>query len=370
MTAQIFYVLCAEVAEISLSADQIKKNLERTYDEMRLLATTEETKIEYIHRLKEYYIALLERGEFIDYETGRKKTKNEISRTIIDEMKKRNVPKRTQWYVPDVLPDDCKRAWRQPITINGKLQDRSLLAIDSELTTIYEDYSEIIKKLDKFDYNELPKRMQLELAESVYKLYRHHDKEWSKHDLQVVKHEDGLNIPDPYAGIIRIYEGKPYRGMAVNGVSQLIKVLQEVKKKYTVNIYGKDEKRKITLEQEKAIYNGYMTLCGYFKPAANDKWKRDFLGWCSILKRRVTIRSKSGAAKFSRKFIELDGKKHKRGITREEIDKNQLRMLKAYEQFMEHLPPLIAIHNSFEWLLEPVRAAHSVRMHDKLSQSS
>jgi hypothetical protein len=356
--------------EITLSSDQIRKNLERTYEEMRLIATTEESRIEYINRLKEYYIMLIERGEFIEEETGRKKSKNEISRTIIDEMKNRHVPHTIRYHVPELLPDDCKRAWRQPITINGKPHSGGLLAIDSELTTIYEDYSDIIKKLDRFDYNELPKRMQLELAESVYKLYRHHDKEWSKHDLQVVKHEDGLNITDPYAGIIRIYEGKPYRGMAVNGVSQLIKVLQEVKKKYTVNIYGKDDKRKITLEQEKAIYNGYMALCGYFKPSANDKWKRDFLGWAKIFKRFFEIKSKSGAAKFSRKWITIDGKKHKRGITREEINKNNLKLVKAYQQFMEHIPALIEIHNSFEWLLEPVRAAHSVRMHDKLSQSA
>lgn len=356
--------------EIILSPEQIQKNLERTYDEMRLLANSEESKIEHIHRLEGYYRQLHRLGVFVDKDTGRRKELNEISRTIIDEMKIKNVPKRVQQYVPEVLPDDCKRAWRRPITINGKLQDRSLLAIDSEVTTIYESYSQIVRQLEGFDYNELPKRMQLELAEQVYKLYRHHDKEWSRHDIHVVKHDDGLNIPDPYAGIIRIYEGKPYRGMAVNGVSQLIKVLQEVKKKYTVNIYGKDEKRKITLEEEKTIYNGYMTLCGYFKPSANDKWKRDFEGWKEILKRRLQIKSKSGAAKSSRKVIDIDGKKHKRGITREEIDKNQLRMIKAYEQFMEYLPPFLAIHKGFEWLLEPIRAAHSVRMHDKLSQSA
>jgi hypothetical protein len=113
-----------------------------------------------------------------------------------------------------------------------------------------------------------------------------------------------------------------------------------------------------------------MALCGYLKPSANDKWKRDFLGWAKILKRRLEIKSKSGAAKFSRKDVEIDGIIHRRGVTREEINKNQLRVIKAYEKFMKHVPALIALHNSFVWLLEPVRAAHSVRMHDKLSQSS
>lgn len=367
---QISYVVGTVSEEIILSPEQIQKNLERTYEDMRLLADSEESKIEHIHRLEGYYRQLYRLGVFTDKDTGRRKSLNEISRTIIDEMKERNVPIRVQKYVPECLPDDCKRAWRQPITINGKVQERTLLAIDSEVTTIYESYSELVKQLDSFDYNELPKRMQLELAEQVYKLYRHHDKEWTRHDLQVVKHEDGLNIPDPYAGIIRIYEGKPYRGMAVNGVKQTIKLLKEIEKKYMVNIYGKDEKRKITLEQEKQIYNGWMALCGYLKPFANDKWKRDFLGWKEILKKRLQIDSKSGAAKFSRKIIDIDGKKHKRGITREEIDKTQLRMIDAYEQFMKYWTGLIDLHKSFEWLLEPVRAAHSVRMHNKLSQSA
>jgi hypothetical protein len=358
--------------EITLSPDQIQKNLDRTYQEMEKvsISSAELTKVDYILRLAEYYEQLHSIGAFVDQDTGRIKSLNEVSRTIIDRMNDHNISKRIQWYVPEVLPDKYKRAWRQPITINGKLQDRSLLVIDTELTTIYDSYAELISKLDKFDYNELPKRMQLELAEKVYKLYRHHDKEWSKHDLQIVKHEDGFNIPDPYAGIIRIYEGKPYTGMAVNGVRQTIKLLKEIEKKYTVNIYGNDEKRKITLDQEKQIYNGWMALCGYLKPSANDKWKRDFLGWAKILKRRIEIKSKSGAAKFSRKDVEIDGIIHRRGVTREEINKNQLRMIDAYKKFMTHMPALIELHNSFEWLLEPVRAAHSVRMHGKLSQSS
>ena len=360
--------------EFTSRIQEINRNLTRTYDEMEndesIIKRIEGNKSDTILRIGTYYEELFNIGAFIDTETGRPKKLNEICRTIQNEMKRRLFTSKTQWYVVEVCPDKWKRAWRSDVHSSGKQGNPSLPTDDDETASIYDSYLDHINELDNFDYNELPKRLRQNIAERMYKLYRHHDKQWTAHGLQVVKHEDGLNIPDPYAGIIRIEHGTAYRGMAVNGVKMAIKLLKEIEKKYATGIYDEHGKRRISLEDEKKIYNGWMALIGYLKPSGNDKWKRDLIGWCKIFIRRFSIKSKSGAAKWSRKKIYVDGKFVMRGITREEMGKNQPRLCKAFMEFMEHFPALLEMHQGFELMSEPVRAAHSVQLHEKLSQSA
>jgi hypothetical protein len=359
--------------EFTTRINEIQRNLNRTYEEMGndelITKRIEGSKSDNIRRLGEYYEQLYNIGAFVDPITGRSKRLDEICRTIQFDMKERQFTPVTRQLVVWALPDKYKRAWRKPITNDNN--DKGLSSEeDDEVESIYDTYMDHINELDTFDYNELPKAMRQNIAERVYKLYKRHDKEWTKNDIHVVKHEDGLNIPDPYAGIIRIEKGKPYRGMAVTAIKKHIKLCKEIEKKYIVGVYNKKGVRRITLDQEKQLYNAWAAIDGYLKPWANDKWKRDFIGWCKVFKQRFKLKSKSGAAKFSEKKIFINGKWVMRGITREEIDKTQPRMCNAFMEFMEHIPALIHLHESFEWMAEPIRAAHSVELHDKLSQSS
>jgi hypothetical protein len=361
--------------EFTSRIQEINRNLTRTYDEMEndesIIKRIEGNKSDTILRIGKYYEELFNIGAFIDPETGRPKKLNEICRTIQNEMKRRLFTSKTQWYVVEVCPDKWKRAWRSDVVhSSGKQGNPSLPTDDDETASIYDSYLDHINELDNFDYNELPKRLRQNIAERMYKLYRHHDKQWTTHGLQVVKHEDGLSIPDPYAGIIRIERGEPYEGMAVDGIRKHIKLCREIEKKYLIGVMDSSGNRRISLDEEKKLYNAWAALDGYLRPWANDKWKRDLLGWCKIFKHKFKIKSKSGAAKFSRKKIFIDGKDVMRGITREEIDKNQPRLCNAFLEFIEFFPALIDLHSSFEVLAEPVRAVHSVMLHDKLSQSS
>ena len=335
-----------------------------------IIKRIEGNKADNINRLAAYYHKLYDLGAFIEPVTGAKRDLNEVCNVIQQEMKSRSFTPATVWYVREVLADIYKRAWRHRKFDTTKQGNSSSVVEDDETTSIYDSYLNYINELDNFDYSELPKRLRQNIAERMYKLYRHHDKQWTTHGLQVVKHEDGLSIPDPYAGIIRIERGEPYEGMAVDGIRKHIKLCREIEKKYLIGVMDSSGNRRISLDEEKKLYNAWAALDGYLRPWANDKWKRDLLGWCKIFKHKFKIKSKSGAAKFSRKKIFIDGKDVMRGITREEIDKNQPRLCNAFLEFIEFFPALIDLHSSFEVLAEPVRAVHSVMLHDKLSQSS
>ena len=361
--------------EFTRSVNQINRNLERTYGEMHDDEVTtrriEGTKADSIRRLAAYYRELHSIGAFIEEETGAKRDLHEICGVIQHEMQKRMFTPKTVWQVYDVLPDDCKRAWRS-IANTTKSGTPKVVVSEVETANKYASTIEHINEIDNIDYSEFPKGFRLQVAERVYKLYRHHDKEWTKHDLTVVKHSDGLNINNPYSAIIRLHKGEPYEGMALDGLDIFIKACKDLRKVYQTMIFDKDGNRRVSLEEERNIYNGWAALTGMILPSKNNKWKRDLLGWCKIFLKKVELKSKSGAAKWSRKLVHLEemDKDMYRGITREEITKNQKRMMLAFKDFIEWFPELLFIHDTFVSGMEPVRAEHSVRMHEKLSQSA
>lgn len=354
---------------------EIHRNILRIYDEMTEDESTvrkiELTKIDKIKRLGQYYENLYELGEFKDPETGRRKELCEISRTILEEMSKppRNFSDKTKWTVWKVLPDKYKRAWRT-IPKDSKLEKSRIEDEDPEVVAVYNDALEHINEIAVFDYMELPKRYRLAIAERVYEVYKHHDKEWTRHGLQVVKHpQDDFSNLDPFAEIVSIEKGEPYEGELYDVYVELRKVIDEMCKKVKRDLKDKSGKRRISLEQEHMFANGVRVFIGYLKPHSNYKWKRDIYGWSRILWRRLELKSKSGAAKFSRKPVEIAELELKtwRGITREEIDKNQARLYKFFGQFIQHFPAMITLHQIFESISEPIRAEHSVKLHEKLS---
>jgi hypothetical protein len=358
---------------------EINRNIERIYDEMEIdekqIIKIEGSKKDQIKRLEGYYRELYKKGAFVESKTMRQKSLNEVCRTIMEEMDRRDFTaysKKTVWHV---LSDDCKRAWRKPDTINGKLPCGSLL--DVETQSIYDEYMDHINELLDFDYNELPKSLQMGIAEHFYKTYRYHDKEWQKHDITVVKHQDGLNIPNPFAGIIRVEEGVPYEGELFECLKNLKKSINDAMKKMRLDMKDAKGNRVITLEREHELAMGVRTLEGYFLPWKNYKWKRDIPGWAHLILKRLELKSKSGASKWSRKKVDqrfLDGlagiEDLERGLTREEINKIQKRMVRFFLQFIMHHEGLMALSEAFVEITEQKRAAHSIKMNPKLSDSA
>lgn len=364
--------------EFTSRVDEISRNISRIYDEMesdeRVIKRIEVSKGDQIRRLAQYYKEQYELGVFIDTETGRQKSLNEICRTIMENMEKRNFSPFSRQLVWEILPDEYKRAWRKPIldTVEGKPQKQSLLKEDIEVDSIYNKYMDHINELANFDYNELPKNLRISIAEHFYDTYRDHDKQWSSHGISFVKHSDGLNIPNPYEEVVKLIKGKPHEGMLHEAWQDYIKTCKEVGKKIKTGILDEQGNRRISLEQEQYIANGVIIMSGMLKPLKNDKWKRDILGWTDIFLKKIELKSKSGAAKFSRKKIQIErlNINEWRGITREEIDKNQPRMMRYFKQFMEHVPAFLMLHEIFTETMEEPRAVHSIQLHDKLADSA
>lgn len=367
-----------EVSESRIT--EIIGHIVRVYDELEVddsaVQKVEENLKDRIKRLESYYRELHSKGEFKEERTGRVKSLNEICRTILAEMDRRHITSWSKNWVWVTLPDDCKRAWRKPVVDNvGKLEDKSLLSIDNEVETIYDQQIDLIKELHGFDYNELPKSRRLMLAEQFYKMYRYHEREWQKHGITVVKHEDGLNIPDPFAGIIRVEEGQPYEGELEDSLKGLKKTLTAFIKKIHTGILDKEGNRIVTLEREHELAMGVRVLDGYFKPHANYKWKRDIPRWASLLLKKFELKSKSGAEKYSRETVSRDfydfdqmfKEDPERGVTREEIAKMQKRLCVFFLQFIKHHPGLMALADVFAEVSEEKRAAHSIKMNAKLS---
>ncbi|WP_411753315.1 hypothetical protein [Serratia sp. (in: enterobacteria)] len=363
--------------DFTTRVEEISRNISRIYDEMesdeRLGKRVENTKADQIRRLIQYYKEQVALGTFVDPETGRKKNMNEICRTVMQEMDARNFTGFTKHQVWIIMPNECKRAWRKPIdTIEGKLTKVSLPKEDIEVETVYNAYMDHVNELMDFDYNELPKNLRISLGEHFYKCYRDHEKQWQTHGMSFIKHSDGLNIDNPFADIVRLRKGKPQEGMLYKAWMEYIEVCKEVAKKVKTGILDENGNRRISLEDEQAAANGLTVMAGFLKPMKNDKWKRDILGWADILLKKIELRSKSGAAKSSRKSYEVEGMTGKqwRGITREEIDKNQARMIKYFKQFVEYVPAFFMIHQQFIKMFEEPRAIHSIELSDKLSDSA
>lgn len=354
---------------------EINVNINRIYDEMeadeQAIIKIERNKIDQIKRLEGYYRELHRRGAFVEPKTLRQRRLNEVNNVILEEMEKREFTSVTRRWVNHCLSDDCKREWRAPKidTIDGKGKDFSLP--DLETQHLYDELLDHINEVANIDYMELPKQMRLAVAERVYKTYKYHDKEWTKHDLTVVKHEDGLNIPDPFSGIIRVEEGIPYEGEIYDVLKEIRKSVTEIMKKARTGILDKDGNRIITLKEEHEIAMGLRTLDGYFNPMANYKWKRDVPNWAKILLKKFVLKSKSGAEKFSRKNVSSNFydffEEQERGITREEIAKMEKRLCIFFLQFIKHHPGLMALSTLFEKITEEKRAAHSIKMNPKLS---
>lgn len=354
---------------------EINVNINRIFDEMeadeKAIIKIEKNKIDQIKRLEGYYRELHKRGAFVEPKTLRQRRLSEVNNVILEEMEKREFTPVTRRWVNHCLSDDCKRQWRAPKidTIDGK--EKSFSLPDLETQHLYDELLDHINEIANIDYLELPKSMRLSIAEKVYKTYKYHDKQWTKHDLTVVKHEDGLNIPDPFAGIIRVEEGVPYEGEIFDVLKEIRKSVTEMMKKVKTGILDKDGNRIITLEEEHEIAMGLRTLDGYFNPMANYKWKRDIVGWAKILLRKFVLKSKSGAEKFSRKSVSSNFydffEDQERGITREEIAKMQKRLCIYFLQFLKHHEGLMALSTLFEKVTEEKRAAHSIKMNPKLS---
>ena len=358
----------------------IRSNIVRVYEELELddkaVVKAEESAKDRIERLEKYYRELHKRGEFRDEKTGRVKNLNEVCRTILEEMDRRQFSSWSKNRVWVTVSDDCKRAWRAPIVDNdSKLSDKSLLGIDNEVETIYDQQIEAITQIRNFDYMELPKSLRTVVAEQVYKLYKSHDKEWTKHGIQVIKHSEGLDINDPFAGIIRVEEGQAYEGELYDSIASFRKTVTEFMKKINTGLLDKNGNRIISLEREHELAMGVRVLDGYFKPHSNYKWKRDMLRWAKLLLKKFELKSKSGAEKFSREKVSRDfydfDKMFKedpaRGLTREEIAKMQNRLCVFFVQFLKHHPGLLALADIFEEISEEKRAAHSIKMNAKLS---
>jgi hypothetical protein len=352
---------------------EIGKNIERLYGEMKsdevIYNRIIETKRDQIRRLAQYYKQQIENDCCFDKNKNKITSTHHICRIIIDEMTDRGFTGDTKVEVYRTLGDDYKRAWRQPVTNNGKV-GMPTLEMDAELQTYYEEKMKIVDSLDNFDYNELPKPLKMLFAEKVYDLYKYHDKQWTHHGLHIVKHpQDDFSNLDPFSEIVSIEKGEPYEGELYEVYTELRKVVTEMCKKIKHDLKDENGERRITLEQEHMFANGVRVFIGYLKPHSNYKWKRDLFGWSRILGKRMELKSKSGAAKFSRKPVEIAELDIKtwRGITREEIDKNQNRLYKYFGQFIEHFGSLIIFHQIFETISEPIRAEHSVKLHEKLS---
>ena len=356
--------------QLVLSVDGILENINKIYEEMRIedhtVGEVDETKAEKIIKLKDLYLELINAGEFKDEETGRIKTRNEIARTILDEMEKRelNWSRQRVW---DTLGDDYKRAWRRPIegtfdTKTGKPMGVALL--DSETKFIYDKYMKAVQLLKDFDYNELPKGAQIMLGEQFFDCYKHHNEEWLKHKITLVKGEQDTHDAtkgDP----IRIETGKKRRGELVVSMEELRDAINEC-----IPIIESNPPEDLNMEHKYA--NAVRGLTAYFIPWKNRKWKKDWLNWINIHIREKELRSKSGAAKFSKIHVTSieEGIDAWQGITREEIDKNRSRILRFARDFVRNFPYLGALSEYFMTVVEPPRALHTVKLHNTMSEAA
>jgi hypothetical protein len=314
-----------------------------------------------------YYKEQIQMGVLYDLKGVPIPTTHHICRLIVEEMQTRGFSENTRREVYKTLGDEFKRGWRQPITVNGKVA-QATIEMDAELSIIFNEMMEHANEIGTLDYNEFPKPLKVSLAERVYQAYKHNDKEWSKHDLQVVKHQaDGYYVADRFPDIIRIEETEPYEGELYDRLKGLRKTISEMMKKVKTQ-----RPPTLTLEMEHRWAMGVAVLDGYLKPWGNFKWKKEVYGWSKIIARRLTLRNKCAAAKSSRIPTNFDDVEQQvyRGITREEIDKNQKKLIKFFQQFIEHFPGLIEFAQSFDGMTATYRARHSVNLHEKLSHNS
>ena len=327
----------------------------------------EETKGSKIVKLKDYYMSLLEIGQFKDEETGRPKDKHEICRTILEEMDKRNFSEWTKRRVDQSLGDDYKRAWRKPIEgtfdiKTGKPKGFSLP--DAETDLIYNKYMDFINELDNFDYNELPRSLQISIGERFFKCYKYHNDQWLKQGITLVKHEQDTHDAskgDP----IRIETHKQRKGELYHAMVELKEVIDECLP--VVESHPPED-----LAKEHKYANAVRGLTAYFIPWKNSKWKKDWMRWIDIHIKQVELRSKSGAAKFSKIHITSveEGIDAWQGITREEIDKNRPRILRFARDFTKNFPYLADLSEYFMTEIEPVRAIHTIKLHPKMSEAA
>lgn len=369
--------------QFTTRVEEIKRNVERLYEEMYadevLHQRIFETKRDQIRRLAAYYNEQINLGVCFDIKKRSITDTHHISRLILEQM---SIPGRifselSKREVHAALNDDYKRAWRKIVTPDGK-GSITPLEMDDELQVLFNEMMEHANELAIFDYNEFPKPLKIRFAERVYQMWKHHDKEIAKHGIQVVKHqEDGFYVEDRFPEIIKIEETEPYEGELCDVIKENIKIMREWYKKVKVQ-----RPPNLTIEMEHEWAMGIRSLNGFLKPWGNYKWKKELYGWAGILKRRILLRNKCAAAKSSRiptKFDNVMLKDWKelveeelkpRGITREEIDKNHLKCIKFFQQFVKHFPGLIEFTQSFDGMTATYRARHSVRLHEKLSHNS
>lgn len=373
--------------------NEIKRNIDRLYEEMYADEVIHnriyETKRDQIRRLDSYYKEQIKMGVCFDKRGNQITSTHHVCRMIIDELDSRGFSGDTKREVYRTLGDSSKRAWRQPITSNGKVGNPTL-ELDGELQTFYEENMDYINELLNFDYFELPKPLQMSLAEHFYKAVKHHDKEWTKHGLQVVKHQaDGYYVQDRFPDIIKIEETTPYEGELYDEMKAFDKDWREMMKKVKTQ-----RPPTLTLEKEHQWAMGVRVWRAQFKPWGNFKWKKELFGWSKILLRKLMLQNKCAAAKSSRiptdfnikpddipdevwanvsikDFQEVfDEEMKPRGITREEIDKNHAKLIRYYQQFIRHAAGMIEFAQSFDGMTATFRARHSVRLHEKLSHNS
>ena len=357
--------------QMVLSVEGIRQEINQIYEDIRLdeekNQVSEETNRQRVIKLRDFYVSLIEVGEFKDIETGRVKDKHEVARTILEEMDRHEISGMVRHHVWRYVGDDYKRAWRKPIdgtfdTKTGKLTGVSLL--DSETKLIYDKYMDAVQLLKDFDYNELPKGAQIMLGENFYECYKHHNEEWLKHKITLVKGEQDTHDPtkgDP----IRIETHKMRRGELYESMKELRDAIDETLP--IVESHPPDD-----LEKEHKYANAIRGLTSYFIPWKNSKWKKDWLRWINIHIKESELQSKSGAAKFSKIHVTSiqEGIDAWQGITREEIDKNRKRILKFARDFAKNFPYLAALSEYFETEIEPIRAIHTVKLHSKMSEAA
>lgn len=357
--------------QLVLSANDIKSQIESIYAEMKADDITveelEQKKVIKIKNLETDYERLFEMGEFKDEETGRIKSQNEICRTILEEMDRRDFSNWTKHQVWVTLKDSHKRAWRKPVDgtydpNTGKLTKVSLL--DPETDVLYNKYMDHINELFEFDYNDLPKSLQISIGEHFFKCYKVHNDAWLKQGITLVKHEQDTHDAskgDP----IRIETRKKRKGELYHSMEELRDVITECLP--IIESHPPED-----LDNEHKYANAVRGLTAYFIPWKNSKWKKDWMNWIEIHIKQVELRSKSGAAKFSKIHVTSveEGIDAWQGITREEIDKNRRRILRFARDFTKNFPYLAELSEYFMSEIEPVRAIHTVKLHSKMSEAA
>ena len=352
--------------QLVLSVVDIKKQIESLYTEMKsddiIKEDLERTKVTKIKKLRDYYLSLLEAGQFKDEDTGRPKDKHEICRTILEEMDKRDFSqwsKASVWYA---LSDDYKRAWRKPITNNGKLQSSSLLNPETDI--IYNQYMDHINELFEFDYNELPKSLQISIGEHFFKCYKKHNDEWLKLGITLVKHEQDTHDAskgDP----IRIETHRGGGGELYHAMVELKEVIDECLP--VVESHPPED-----LAKEHKYANAVRGLTAYFIPWKNSKWKKDWGGWIEIHVEQVNL-GLNQVLPNSQRFISHQLRKglmHGRELPEKPVDKNRPRILRFARDFTKNFPYLADLSEYLVTEIEPVRAIHTIKLHPKMSEAA